>query len=330
MKNKRVLITGGMGFIGPSVINRLKKNNEIVVIDRLDYGIPDKLKNSLNIEFEFIKEDLSDINNIHNRIKSGEFDVIIHMASISLIPVCENKPDYAFKSNTISPLNILKSNIEKAVFLNFSTSAVYSPANKNHNEEDYFEPIDVYGWTKKHTEDLAKFYSKKLNFPVINIRLANAIGHGETNLKLFGEILSQIERGNSEIKLGNLSPRRDYVHTEDIAWAVENLIDSNTVKNGHFESFNIGTGYDPVSVKDVFELINKVHNGKLSLIEDDKRKRSPDQERELLAIDIDKLLKVLPNYKPKKIDELISDIVLDPGLRIGNSFVEDIYYKDQK
>ena len=75
-------------------------------------------------------------------------------------------------------------------------------------ENDYYEPIDVYGWTKKHTEDLAKFYANKLDFPVINIRLANAIGFGETNLKLFGEILWQIHNGRSEIKLGNLSPKR--------------------------------------------------------------------------------------------------------------------------
>ena len=59
------------------------------------------------------------------------------------------------------PLHILKSNTKKAVFLNFSTSAVYSPASIDHDEEDHYEPIDIYGWTKKHTEELAKFYSKK-------------------------------------------------------------------------------------------------------------------------------------------------------------------------
>lgn len=328
MKDKSVLITGGMGFIGPSVINRLKNNNKIVVVDRLDYGIPDTLENSINVDFEFINEDLSVISDIHERIKSGEFDSIIHMASISLIPVCENKPDYAYRSNTISPLNILKSNLRGATFLNFSTSAVYSPASKNHDEEDTYNPIDIYGWTKKHTEDLAKFYSQKLNFPVINIRLANAIGYGETNLKLFGEILSQIEMGSKEIKLGNLSPKRDYVHTEDISWVVEKLIDSNVVRKGQFESFNIGTGYKPVSVIEVFNLINNIYKGKLSLFEDEKRKRSADQERELLAIDINKLQKVLPNYRPKKIEDLIEKIVLDPGLRIGNNFIDDIYYKE--
>ena len=328
MKNKSVLITGGMGFIGPSVINRLKNNNKIVVVDRLDYGIPDDLKNSINKDFEFLEQDLSEISSIHERIKSGEFDSIIHMASLSLIPVCENKPDYAYKSNTISALNILKSNLSGATFLNFSTSAVYSPASKNHDEEDNFDPIDIYGWTKKHTEDLTKFYSRKLNFPAINIRLANAIGYGETNLKLFGEILFQIEKGSKKIKLGNLSPKRDYIHTEDISWAVEKLIDSNSVTKGQFESYNIGTGHKPVSVREVFNLINDVHKGKLILCEDKKRKRSADQERELLAINIKKLKKTLPNYRPKKIEDLIEKIVLNPGLRVGNNFIEDIYYKE--
>jgi len=328
MQGKNILVTGGMGFIGPTVINRLKHDNNLVVIDRLDYGLPPVLENSINEDFEFIESDLSERSTIHQRISSGEFDSIIHMASMSLIPVCENQPDYAYKSNTLSPLLLLQANTKKSIFLNFSTSAVYSPAEEFHDEDDYYEPIDVYGWTKKHTEEIAKFYARKMDFPVINIRLANAAGYGETNLKLLGEILSQISNGRKEIKLGNLSPRRDYINVEDIAWVVEKLIDSNYVSNGDLKNFNVGTGYDPISVAELFDMVNKAHGGGLSVIEDEKRIRPPDQERELLAINIDKLLKVLPNYKPKKIEEWIEDISLNPGLRINNNFIEDIYLKD--
>ena len=327
MKNKSVLITGGMGFIGPTIINNLKDHNNVVVVDRLDYGLPPLLKASINRDFEFIEADLSDIGTIHERISDGEFDVIIHMASISLIPICENRPDFAFKSNTISPLNILKRNQNKAVFLNFSTSAVYSPANSNHNEDDHYDPIDVYGWTKKHTEELARFYARKLDFPVINIRLANAAGYGETNLKLFGEILSQVAKGEKDIYLGNLTPKRDYVHIDDISWVVERLIDSQHVKPGQFESFNVGTGYDPISVLEVFNLVNSAHGNIFNLVQDEKRKRTADQERELLAINISKLKSVLPNYNPMKVEEWIDGIALEPGLRIGDSFIEDIYFK---
>ena len=329
MKGKNILITGGMGFIGPTIINRLYKNNKVTVVDRLDYGIAPILKRSVDKEFEFIKADLSEISEIHERIESGEFEIIIHMASMSLIPVCENRPNFAYRSNTLSPLNILKRINNHAVFLNFSTSAVYSPANQNHSEDDHYDPIDIYGWTKKHTEELACFYSKKLDFPVINIRLANAVGYGETNLKLLGEILSQIKEGNNEIKLGNLTPRRDYIHIEDIAWSLEKLIDSNYVKNGDLQSFNIGTGYEPITVKEVFDLINDSMGGELKLIEDRTRKRPPEQERELLAIDVSKLKKVLPDYKPKRIEEWIGDLAIDPGLRIGEAFSDDIYLKEK-
>tara|TARA_B100001029_G_scaffold179724_1_gene190569 strand:+ start:3781 stop:4770 length:990 start_codon:yes stop_codon:yes gene_type:complete len=329
MKGKNILITGGMGFIGPTIINRLCRNNKVTVVDRLDYGIAPILKRSVDKEFEFIKADLSEISEIHERIESDEFEIIIHMASMSLIPVCENRPNFAYQSNTLSPLNILKRINNHAVFLNFSTSAVYSPANQNHSEDDHYDPIDIYGWTKKHTEELACFYSKKLDFPVINIRLANAVGYGETNLKLLGEILSQIKEGNNEIKLGNLTPRRDYIHIEDIAWSLEKLIDSNYVKNGDLQSFNIGTGYDPISVKEVFDLINDSMGGELKLIEDRTRKRPPEQERELLAIDVSKLKKVLPDYKPKRIEEWIGDLAMDPGLRIGEAFSDDIYLKEK-
>ncbi len=328
MQDKNILITGGMGFIGPTVINRLKHNNDLVVIDRLDYGLPPVLEDSINKDFEFIESDLSEKSAIHERIALGEFDSIIHMASMSLIPVCENQPDYAYKSNTLSPLLLLQANVKKSVFLNFSTSAVYSPAEDFHDEDDYYEPIDVYGWTKKHTEEIAKFYAKKMDFPVINIRLANAAGYGETNLKLLGEILSQISKGRKEIKLGNLSPRRDYINVEDIAWVVEKLIDANHVSNGNLKNFNVGTGYEPISVAELFDLVNKAHGGGLTVIEDEKRIRPPDQERELLAININRLLEVLPEYSPKKIDEWIGDLSLNPGLRIDSKFIDDIYLKD--
>jgi len=328
MEDKNILITGGMGFIGPTIIENLSRNNNVVVVDRLDYGIAPILKAKVDKEFELIKEDLSEISEVHQRIQDGEFEIIIHMASMSLIPVCENRPNFAYRSNTISPLNILRRIHNHAVFLNFSTSAVYAPANSNHGEDDYYDPIDIYGWTKKHTEELACFYSKKFDFPVINIRLANAVGYGETNLKLFGEILAQIEKGNNEIMLGNLTPKRDYIHIEDIAWVVENLIDSNYVKNGDMQSFNVGTGYDPISVLEVFNLINQAFNGKLKLIEDKSRKRPIEQERELLAINVSKLKNILPNYKPKMIQEWIRGLALDPGLRIGEAFSDDIYLKE--
>ena len=117
------------------------------------------------------------------------------------------------------------------------------------------------------------------------------------------------------------------MHIEDISWAVENLIDSCFVRAGEFESFNIGTGYEPISVLEVFNLVNAAHNGKFNLVQDEKRKRAANQERELLAINISKLKSVLPNYKPMEIKEWIEDIALEPGLRIGDSFIEDIYFK---
>ena len=68
------------------------------MVRRLDYGLPPLIEDSINTDFEFIEADLSEIGPIHQRIDGGEFDVIIHMASISLIPICENQPDFAFKS----------------------------------------------------------------------------------------------------------------------------------------------------------------------------------------------------------------------------------------
>ena len=321
MKNKRVLVTGGMGFIGPTLINRLiLNNNRITVVDRLDYGISPILEDKIGNEIEFFESDLSEKSNINIRIADGEFDVIIHMASMSLIPVCQERPDYAYQSNVLSALNLLTSCKTGVTFLNFSTSAVYISENSFHEEDTTpYQPIDVYGWTKKHVEELSRYFAKKNNFPVINIRLANAVGYGETNQKLFGAILSQINEGKTDIELGNLSPKRDYISVDDISYAVEKLIDLNYVKNGGFESFNIGTGYKPISVKEVFNMINSCYGGSLKLVKSNHRMRPADEERELLAINVDKLFSLLPNYKPKKLSEFICDLVKNPGLRINNN-----------
>jgi UDP-glucose 4-epimerase len=321
MKNKSILVTGGMGFIGPTLVNRLiLNNNKVTLADRLDYGIAPVLEDKIGHEVELVETELSEKSNLHLRIADGEFDVIIHMASMSLIPVCQERPDYAYQSNVLSALNLLTSIKTGVTFLNFSTSAVYISEDSFHEEDSTpYEPIDVYGWTKKHVEELSRYFAKKNNFPVINIRLANAVGYGETNEKLFGAILSQIYEGKTDIELGNISPKRDYISVDDISYAVENLIDLNYVKNGDFESFNIGTGYNPISVKEVFNMINSCLGGGLKLVSSNERMRPADEERELLAINVDKLYSLLPNYQPKKLSEFICDLVKNPGLRINNN-----------
>ena len=154
------------------------------------------------------------------------------------------------------------------------------------------------------------------------IRLANAAGYGETNPKLIGTIFMQMQTSEKYIELGNLTPKRDFIHINDIAWAINQLTHVWPVKSGKVEVINLGTGHDPVSVKEVFDKINLCVGNKFTIKVSEERKRVID--RQLLCLDCNKLFKILPNYKPQKIDDWLPELVKNPNLRINNKLQENL------
>jgi UDP-glucose 4-epimerase len=315
---KKILITGGAGFIGTAISKNIVNHNklfELTIADRLDFGISQELKN-LKKYFKLINTDLSILSNIHNQIKKGYFDYIINLASLTHIPTCILFPDLAYKCNTILLLNLLDNMNSKTKLVNFSTSSTYAPENQKHDEKkSKLEPIDFYGWTKKHGEDLTNFYAKRKKLKIINIRLANAAGQGETNTKLLGTIIQQLTSGI--IKLGNLTPKRDFIHVDDIAWVITKILSRNIFKNiDNSDYLNLGTGYTPISVKEIYDKIANIYPNKIKLKVSNERKRKID--RELLAPNTTKLFKIFPDFKPKKIDEWLPELVMNPKLRISN------------
>jgi len=312
----KILVTGGAGFIGASICRHIlnEKNFKLTIADRLDFDFPNELKKNKN-NFHLIKTDLSKLSNIHSKISKGYFDYIINLASLTHIPTCILFPDFAYTSNTILLLNILSCMPSKTKLINFSTSSTYAPENHKHDEKkSKLKPIDFYGWTKKHGEDLTNFFSSRKNLKILNIRLANAAGQGETNTKLLAAIITQLK--SRIVKLGNLSPRRDFIHVDDIAWVIKELIKRNYFRNfKNVDYLNLGTGHKPISVKEIYNKIANLYPLKIKLKISNERKRKID--RELLAPDTKKLFKILPDFKPKKIDDWLPDLVSNPKLRVS-------------
>ena len=322
IKDKKILITGGMGFIGTAVVRMLSKYNQVTVADRLDFGIPKELnlkKENINL----IQTDLAKKTDLFNDISNGLFDAIIHLAALTHIPYCEKYPDFAYSSNVLSTINILSSLPKKCKLLVFSTSSTYAPDDKMHDEEtSELKPIDFYGVTKKHVEDLMNYYSEKKGLEILGVRLANAAGFGETNPKLIGTILQQLHAGQSFVELGNLTPRRDFININDIAWVLGRLLYEWPVEESKVEYFNVATGHEPVSVKELFEKIVLATGKEIELRTVKSRIREID--RELLYPNPAKLISLLPDYKPMEIDDWISNLVRDPGLRLDNDIEDKI------
>lgn len=324
---RHILITGGMGFIGTAMVKHFAKIARVTVVDRLDFGISPELESLLaEKKIELVKVDLADPSPLLNRIASGEFDEIVNLAALTHIPLCEDCPEFAYSSNTIATLNILSRLPKKTKLINFSTSSTYAPDTKLHVESSSdLYPVDIYGLSKKHMEDLTHYYSKKNLLGILNIRLANAAGYGETNPKLLGTIFQQILKGNSTVELGNLTPRRDFIHIDDIAWAIDELLKIWPVTPGVVSIFNLGTGYDPVSVEEIFYKIVRYCGRKINLKSVENRKRKI--ERELLCVDCSKLKSVLPHYQPKTLDDWLPALVKDPGIRVSDNLEKTIEKK---
>ncbi|HBH00771.1 MAG TPA: hypothetical protein DDZ42_02450 [Candidatus Rokubacteria bacterium] len=321
---RHVLITGGMGFIGTAIVKRFAATDRVTVADRLDFGTsPDVDALCANGSVELVKTDLAELSPLHRRVREGEFEAIIHLASLTHIPLCEEYPHIAYQSNVISALNLVSRIPGECRFVNFSTSSVYAPESRPHVEEaSPLGACDFYGLTKKHVEDLAQYYAERNGLRILNIRPANAAGVGETNPKLLGTILQQVGSGAPALELGSLTPRRDFIHVDDIAWAIARLVDLWPIERGRVETVNVGTGHAPVSVEEVARKILALAGRSIEICSVASRRRR--LERELLAVDVTKLRRLLPDYRPRRVDEWLPAVVRDPRLRVENRLEQEL------
>ncbi|WP_126972565.1 NAD-dependent epimerase/dehydratase family protein [Gynurincola endophyticus] len=288
----KILITGGAGFIGSSIYKKFQSNNdEIFVIDNLSFG------NRAFIDIDddhFFEVDIRDFNTLDKTLKQIQPDYIIHLAAIHFIPYCNKHPFEASEINIAGTVNLLKSvrslNSVKRLFF-ASTAAVYPILDNPIAETSTLKPLDIYGHTKLMGEHL--FYDNHLitKIPTVVCRFFNAFGPNETNPHLIPEIADQINAGQRTIQLGNLTPKRDFIHTYDMAEAVFGLM--HKFDKG-YDVFNLGRG-EEYSVTEIVDYFSAALGEKVSIEVDEARVRKV--ERMHLLADITKL-KSFINWEP--------------------------------
>jgi UDP-glucose 4-epimerase len=301
---KRILITGGAGFIGSAIIAELQKfNHDIYVIDNLSFGnrkfisIPDD---------HFFNVDILHKQSIDEIIQKIDPHKIIHLAAIHFIPYCNQHPFESSNINIQGTINILKtakklSSLELVLFA--STAAVYPISDEAVKETNTLNPLDVYGLSKLTGEHLCNEFYLQTKIPTVICRFFNAFGPNETNPHLFPEIQQQINSGLRTIKLGNLTPKRDFIHTYDMANAINLLI--NKFTKG-IDVFNLGRGieYSVTEIVDAFER----QLGERIIIEVEPARVRKVERMHLLA-DITKL-REFAGWEPKiNIDEGIKTLI---------------------
>ena len=301
---KRILITGGAGFIGSALIKELQQQAyEIFVIDDLSFGS----RNFIDIKnANFYKISLLEYEGIKKIISRLNPQYVVHLAAIHFIPYCNKNPLIAVNVNIKGTMNLLDSlrglrNLKKLFFA--SSAAVYPVYEKALKETCRPNPIDIYGLTKLTGEYLCREFYLRTKTPTIICRFFNAFGPNETNPHLIPEIQKQVNAGKRIIKLGNLTPKRDFIHTFDMAQSVRLLLEK--FRRG-VDVFNLGSGSE-YSVVEIVRAFERQVGEEIKIEVDSARVRRT--ERMHLLADISKLRKFI-NWTPQiGIDEGIKTLI---------------------
>ena len=301
-KDKRILVTGGAGFIGSEVVSQLlKKNAMVTVLDNFSSGKRQYLKNNKK-NLKIIKGDITDEKIVSRSVKDQEY--VIHLAALPFIPDSFYYPADFFNENTTGSVNLLWKSIQSKTvsrFVHISTSEVYGSAQHVPMDENHpTAPHSTYAVSKLAGDRVAFTLHKENGFPVVIIRPFNSYGPQYTQPYIIPEIMNQLLNGNKELMLGNVDATRDFTFVSDTANAIIRSLDS---KKAIGEIINVGSSNE-ISIRDLAFKISKIAKKKIKIRYDESRERPYDVNR--LVCNNDKAQKIL-NWKPT--------ITMDQGLK---------------
>ncbi|MEK9135147.1 MAG: GDP-mannose 4,6-dehydratase [Patescibacteria group bacterium] len=292
---KQIIITGGLGFLGQHLIKRLIREGFYpIIIDDLSVGKLETLKQFPKSKFTFIKCDIIERGRLERKLVKFRPETIVHLAALHFIPNCDKNPIKTISINALGTFILLEIASKKKIknFLFTSSAAVYKPGMYPHKEDDFLEPIDIYGISKKSAEEMIKFYCENTNLRFIILRIFNVYGPNNPNSHIIPQLLSQANKSN-RIKLGRLDTFRDYIYIND---AVDALMKTIKSQRGFDNStYNVGTG-KKYSGHSLVKIVSKIIKKKLSVHKDKNLIRKID--RKSLVSDATKFSKVY-SWKPK-------------------------------
>jgi UDP-glucose 4-epimerase len=276
-----VFVTGGAGFIGPHVVRRLLQGgSRVVSFDNYMTGSAQALSGE-GEGLEIVKGDVRDLAQVTDALVRARPNAILHLAAIHYIPYCNAHPAEAMDVNVTGTFNLLQAakdvGVTKVVMA--SSAAVYPIQDEACREDGPTGPTDIYGATKVALEALGQSFAAETGIPVTSARFFNVYGPGETNPHVIPDILAQLG-GDGPVKLGNMTPKRDYVHVSDIADGLVALLGSDHAEH---RAYNIGTGSEH-SVSELIEVLSGAVGRDIEVVSEPGRKRRLDRQHLLSDI----------------------------------------------
>jgi len=257
LADKKVLVTGGAGFIGSHLTEELlEKGCDVKVFihynsfDRrgwIDYFPSDKKK-----KIEIFTGDVRDPNGVREAMKGC--DVVFHLAALIGIPYSYHSPDTYVDTNVKGTLNILQAARQVGVsrIIHTSTSEVYGTAQfVPITEEHPVNPQSPYAATKASADFLALTFFRSFNTPVVIVRPFNTFGPRQSSRAIIPTIITQLIKVNGTVTLGSVTPTRDLNFVRDTA---KGFIQAAECDDALGEVINLGSNYE-ISIGDLAKKI---------------------------------------------------------------------------
>ena len=299
LKGKKVLVTGADGFIGSHLVEALMAEGCKVraFVYYNSFGSWGWLDNSkVKNDIEIFSGDVRDPFGVKQAMKS--VDVVFHLAALIAIPYSYHSPNSYIDTNVTGTLNIVQAardlGVEKVIHT--STSEVYGTAKfVPITEEHPLQGQSPYSASKIGADQIAWSYYTSFATPVVILRPFNTYGPRQSARAVIPTIITQALAGKKQIKLGAISPTRDFSYVAD---TVSGFIAAAKAEKILGETINLGTGSE-VTIKETAEMIAKITGNKFTIASDEQRLRPKKSEVERLLSSnakAKKLLKWQPKY----------------------------------
>lgn len=282
-----VLVTGADGFIGSHLVEALVHAGFTVRAFVLynsfnSWGWLDHCAADVKGQFEVFSGDIRDPYGVKKAMQGC--DAVLHLAALIAIPYSYHSPDTYVDTNIKGTLNVLQAAREHGVrrIIHTSTSEVYGTAQFVPITETHpLQGQSPYSASKIGADQLAYSFYTSFDLPVLTVRPFNTYGPRQSARAVIPTIITQIANGQRQIKLGAVSPTRDFNYVKD---TVAGFIAALNADNGLGEVVNLGSNYE-ISVGETAQLIAEAMQTEIEILTDEVRLRPEKSEVERLWAD---------------------------------------------
>lgn len=297
---EKILVTGADGFIGSHLTEELVKQGFDVKAFSLynsfnTWGWLDTLPQDIMENVEVFTGDVRDPNGVREAMKGT--DAVFHLAALIAIPFSYHSPDAYVDTNIKGTLNVLQAakQLDLDKILITSTSEVYGTAQYVPIDESHpYQGQSPYSATKIGADRLAESFYRSFGLPVAIVRPFNTYGPRQSARAVIPTIITQLLAGKEEIRLGSLTPTRDFNFVKDTAQGFIEIYRSDKTVG---EEINIAT-QNEISIGELAEELIKQINPQAKIVCDEERLR-PEKSEVNRLLGSNEKIKMLTDWEPR-------------------------------